>query len=95
MYIPRLCGVYTYVYIYGQSLCMRHFFTVFLAIQVSITLSLGDTRWGVLAFWIGALYMFYAAHWQTYSTGFLKFGEYVALPLLNQDTYNLLVLLQV
>jgi len=45
-------------------------------IQVSVTLSLGDTTWGVLLFWIGATYMFYAAHWQTYSTGVLKFGEF-------------------
>jgi len=49
---------------------------VFLALQVSLALTLGDTQWGVVIFWLVAIYMFYAAHWQTYSTGVLIFGRF-------------------
>jgi len=52
------------------------FTQVFLALQVSMAMSLGNTKWGVMAFWLVAVYMFYAAHWQTYSTGVLKFGKF-------------------
>jgi len=43
---------------------------------VSLAMSLGDTRWGVITFWLVSIYMFYAAHWQTYATGVLRFGRF-------------------
>ena len=52
-----------------------YFFSVFVAIALSICLRLGTMPWIMFSINFLCFFTFYIAHWQTYVTGTLKFGK--------------------
>jgi len=69
-----LC-VWTYVHVYMRA-CV---FAVFVVIGTCIVLQLGYSPRLMVFECLATMFLFYAAHWQAYCSGLLKFGLWVSV----------------